>query len=193
MTPLSNDSGSLLSSPRVLSSLALDLKRVLAMSTVLGDRKDNWDGDRYHREGRPSFCPLILDNQWSVPLVGSKGEGNESHDDYGSKRHGWRRLAWSFQHTPPLARGPEAHCGEHKPSMLHLHASPWRWCPLDLCRVTAWVNIYMGSFTKQFRIMRKTTSPIYPDPLEISLQSLFCLPVISYLYEIHITKLTILK
>ena len=50
------------------------------------DGKGNWDGDGYRREGRSSFCPLILDNQWSVPLAGSKGEGSESHDGYGSKR-----------------------------------------------------------------------------------------------------------
>ena len=106
MTPLSNDSGSPLSSPRVLSpSLVLDLKRVLAMSVVLGDRKDNWDGDRYHREGRPSFRPLILGNQWSAPLVGSKGEGNESHYDYGSKKTQMEEAGLALPAHPSLGQG----------------------------------------------------------------------------------------
>ena len=55
------------------------------------------------------------------------------------------------------------------------------------------LHIYVGSFIRQDRMMRKTTSRIYPDPLEISLQSLLCLSIMFYLYEIHVTKLIILK
>lgn len=144
-------------------------------------------------KGDQSFCPLILDNQWSVPLTGSKGEGRNPMMAMGAK-DGWRRLAWSFHHTLPW---PEV---QRHTVVNTAQCAPSAWTTMVMVspgfvQRTACINtthVYVGSFLK-CSVMRKTTSRIYPDPLDISLQSLFCLPVISYLYEIHITKLIILK
>ena len=126
---------------------------MLAESVVLGDGKGNWDGDGYRREGRSSFCPLILDNQWSVPLAGSKGEGRESNDGYGSKR----RMEEAGLELPPYPS-----LGQRSSSTL--------WSTQAQCAPSAWttmamvssgfvqsdslrkhLHVYVGSFLKQFR------------------------------------------
>lgn len=144
------------------------------------------------QRGRLSLYQLGLDNQWSVPLVGSCSKENESHPDYGSRRHG-RSGASAVPSLGQRSRG--------SPGWTQAHHAPPAWT------ITSMVNpgfvqndspgrllhIYVGSFIRQDRMMRKTTRRIYPDPLEISLQSLFCLSIMFYLYEIHVTKLIILK
>ena len=86
--------------------------------------------------GRPSLHPLGLGNQRSVPLVGSCREENESHPDYGSRRHGRSGasaipLSWpEVPRFPSVDTGPPCSiCMDH-----HVNGEPWictEWQPRE--------------------------------------------------------------